>query len=90
MITGTDGLTFSGNPTLRITNAQAPANGTYTLIDYTGAPITQGFTLALPGHTTGQLLYDFTPSKAQLGFLKILERVGRIGRNNRTFLPERA
>lgn len=53
-----NGLTFSGTPTLRVTNLQGFANGTYTLLDYDGVPITSGFNLSLPGRTLGTLVYD--------------------------------
>jgi autotransporter-associated beta strand protein len=58
-----DGLTFSGAPTLRLTNLQGFANGTYTLVDYAGTPITSGFNLALPGRTIGALVYDSANTK---------------------------
>ncbi|MGL4420977.1 MAG: beta strand repeat-containing protein [Gemmataceae bacterium] len=56
-VSGTDTLTGGG--ILRLTNAQAYANGTYTLIDYTGAAITTGFTIdPIPGRTSVALVYN--------------------------------
>lgn len=63
VITSPDGLTFSGTPTLRLTNLQKFANGTYTLLDYTGTAISSGFNLALPGRTLGSLVYDTANTK---------------------------
>ncbi|MHA3772627.1 beta strand repeat-containing protein [Verrucomicrobiota bacterium sgz303538] len=63
VITSPDGLTFSGTPTLRLTNLQKFANGTYTLLDYNGIGITSGFNLALPGRTLGNLVYDAVNTK---------------------------
>jgi autotransporter-associated beta strand protein len=47
-----------GTQNLIITNPQAFANGTYTVIDYLGTPITSGFNLALPGRTAGAIVYN--------------------------------
>ena len=57
IVSNVDGLT-SGGATLSLTNLQAFANGTYTLIDYNGGNITSGFNLALPGRTAGSLVYN--------------------------------
>ena len=62
-----DGIVLNGNtPTLRVTNLLSPANGTYTLVDYNGTPITSGFNLALPGRTTGSLIYDAANTKIDM------------------------
>lgn len=52
------GFVFSEAATLRVTNAQAFANGLYTLVDYDGIAIEQGINLLLPGRTLGNLVYD--------------------------------
>ncbi|MGL6075578.1 MAG: beta strand repeat-containing protein [Fimbriiglobus sp.] len=58
-ISTTDGLALNGGTqNLILTNQQAFANGTYTLLDYLGTPITSGFNLALPGRTAGALVYN--------------------------------
>jgi autotransporter-associated beta strand protein len=53
-----DGFIRTGTPTLRLTNLQAFADGLYPVVEYSGAPITSGFNLALPGRTLGNLIYD--------------------------------
>jgi autotransporter-associated beta strand protein len=63
VVNNADGLVFSGAPTLRLTNLQPFANGTFTLVDYNGAAIASGFNLALPGRTTGGLIYDTANTK---------------------------
>lgn len=62
-----DGLTLNGGAhTLRLTDLQSFPTGTMTLIDYAGSPISSGFTLALPGRTTGSLIYDTTNTRIDL------------------------
>lgn len=56
-VSGFNGLTTNG-ATLALTNQQAFANGTYTLISYSGSPISSGFSLFLPGRTAGSLDYS--------------------------------
>jgi autotransporter-associated beta strand protein len=58
-----DALTFTGTPTLRLTNAQAFSNGTYPVLDYSGTPISSGVNLSLPGRTLGTLVYDTVNTK---------------------------
>jgi len=65
-VTNGNGLTFTGTPTLKVTNPQPFANGTYTLIDYTGAGISSGFNVSLPGRTSGSLVYDTVNTKIDL------------------------
>ena len=59
-ITTADGVTLNGaTHTLKVTNTQNFALGSFTLLDYTGSPITEGFTLApLPARTFGELFYN--------------------------------
>jgi autotransporter-associated beta strand protein len=66
VINNTDGLMFSGNPTLKLTNLQAFANGTYPLVDYAGTAISSGFNLTLPGRTIGALIYDTANTRIDL------------------------
>jgi autotransporter-associated beta strand protein len=63
VITNPNGLLINGTPTLQLTNLQQFANGSYTLLDYDGAPITSGFNLSLPGRTLGNLVYDTANTK---------------------------
>jgi len=66
VVSGSNALTFTGTPTLRVTNQQAFANGTYTLLDYSGTGISSGFAVALPGRTAGTLVYDTVGTKIDL------------------------
>jgi len=65
-VTNSNGLTFTGTPTLKVTNTQPFATGTYTLLDYTGTGISSGFNVSLPGRTAGSLVYDTTNTKIDL------------------------
>jgi len=58
VVSNPDELIFTGTPVLKLTNTQPLPIGTFTLIDYDGAPITSGFALNLPGRTAGSLSYD--------------------------------
>lgn len=66
VVTVSGGLTFSGTPTLKLTNAKPFAVGTYTLVDYSGTPIASGFNVSLPGRTIGTLVYDTANTKVDL------------------------
>jgi autotransporter-associated beta strand protein len=58
-VTNNDGLNLNGGThTLRVTNLQPLAAGTYTAIDYVGTGITAGFSLSLPGRTPGSIVYN--------------------------------
>lgn len=70
-----DGLTFTGTPTLSITNAQAFALGTYPLVDYSGAPISSGLKLSLPGRTAGTLVYDTVNTKIDVNITGLNDTV---------------
>jgi fibronectin-binding autotransporter adhesin len=67
-VTSVDGLTLNGGThTLVVANQGALAVGTFTLVDYAGAPITSGFSLAtLPARTQGNLAYDAAATKVNL------------------------
>lgn len=66
-VTATDGLNLSGSTShiLSLTNQQPFAVGTYTLIDYAGAPISTGFTLRA-GRTAGSLIYNTAATQIQV------------------------
>src|SRR6266550_1471825 len=57
-----DGLALNGGThTISVNNSQQLGIGQFTLIDYDGAPITTGFTLApISGRTAGNLVYNTT------------------------------
>ncbi|TDU81529.1 putative secreted protein with PEP-CTERM sorting signal [Prosthecobacter fusiformis] len=60
-------FTFSDGATIRVTNAQNFANGTYTLLDYeSGSPIESGLNLHLAGRTLGSLIYDTENTRIQM------------------------
>ena len=67
-VTTADGLAIgSGTHGIRLSSVQALSAGRFTLIDYDGAPITSGFTLAsLPPRVTASLVYDTAATKIDL------------------------
>jgi autotransporter-associated beta strand protein len=62
----TNGFFFNEGAVLRVTNSLLFANGTYTLVDYSGTAITGGLTLQLPGRTLGSLVYDVADTQIQM------------------------
>jgi autotransporter-associated beta strand protein len=66
VINNPDGLVFTGTPTLAITNLQSFATGTYRIVEYDGTAISSGFSLALPGRTSGALVYDTVNTRIDL------------------------
>lgn len=68
MVTSLNGLTITntGTPTIKLTNLKAFAPGTYTLLDYSGTPITSGLNVSLPGRTIGALVYDTANTRIDL------------------------
>lgn len=59
VINNADGLNLNGGThTLQITNPVDFALGTFTAIDYSGAAISSGFNLVLPGRTAGTINYN--------------------------------
>lgn len=67
-VTGFGGFAAStGSHTLAITTTGSLGLGRFTLIDYVGAPITSGFTLApLPQRLAGTLVYDTVNTEIDL------------------------
>jgi len=67
-VTAADGLAVgSGTHGIRLSSVQSLSAGRFTLIDYDGAPISSGFTLAsLPTRVTGNLVYDAAATKIDL------------------------
>lgn len=67
-VTTADGLVLGGGTHgIRLSSVQSLSTGRFTLIDYDGAPITSGFTLAsLPTRVAGNLVYDTTATKIDL------------------------
>lgn len=84
-VTGTDGITLAGTATLKVTNSQSFSVGTFTIIDYTGNPITSGFTLApLPARTIGQLVYNTNNTSIDLNVTGV-DTIVWTGVNNTTW-----
>ena len=67
-VTTTDALTLSGGAhTISVQTSGALQAGRFTLVDYAGAPISSGFTLAaLPARLAGGLIYDTTNTTIDL------------------------
>lgn len=67
-VTGSDGFSPStGSHTLAISTTGSLGLGRFTLIDYAGAPISSGFSLApLPQRLSGSLVYDATNTAIDL------------------------
>ena len=67
-VTTADGLALGGGTHgIRLSSVQSLSVGRFTLIDYDGAPITSGFTLAsLPPRVTGSIVYDTAATKIDL------------------------
>lgn len=66
VVSESGGLTLSGNPKLDLTSSNGLPLGTYTLIDYTGTPVTSGFSFTLPGRTAGGLVYNTAQTRIDL------------------------
>ena len=67
-VTTADALTLSGGAhTISVQTSGALQAGRFTLVDYAGAPISSGFTLAaLPARLAGGLVYDTTNTTIDL------------------------
>ena len=67
-VTTADALTLSGGAhTISVQTSGALQTGRFTLVDYAGAPISSGFTLAaLPARLAGGLIYDTTNTTIDL------------------------
>jgi autotransporter-associated beta strand protein len=67
-VTNADGLALSGGAhTISVQTMGALQAGRFTLVDYAGAPISSGFTLAaLPARLAGALIYDTTNTTVDL------------------------
>ncbi|QOV90316.1 autotransporter-associated beta strand repeat-containing protein [Humisphaera borealis] len=67
-VTGTNGINLNGGAhTINVFNKQALSVGTVTLIDYTGNPISSGFTLTgLPARIFSSLVYNTVDTKIDL------------------------
>jgi fibronectin-binding autotransporter adhesin len=59
-VTSANGLTLAGTTTVNLSNTQAQANGTFTLFQYSGTPITGGFTQGSTPNARTLLSFDYS------------------------------
>lgn len=69
-VTSSGGLSHAGSTTLRLSNSQPFVTGLYTLLDYEGSAITNGFALQMEGRSTGSLIYNTAGTSLQANIVQ--------------------
>jgi autotransporter-associated beta strand protein len=69
-VTSTGGLSHAGSSTLRLSNSHPFVTGLYTLLDYDGSAITNGFALQMEGRSAGSLIYNTASTSLQANIVQ--------------------